>query len=83
MAYDEFAVLTDRMFRIVMDPSKRITENRDGFLEGDAMLLEVLRGFATIPRKLHGRSASYSANCAKPTRMGSTTTIRRNYPGGS
>ena len=42
MAYDEFAVLTDRMFRIVMDPSKRITENRDSFLEGDAMILAIM-----------------------------------------
>src|SRR5262245_5296353 len=56
MADDEFSMLAGRVLRIIVNPGERIAENCDRFLEGHAVLLEVLRGLSRIPGELQAHS---------------------------
>ena len=64
MADDDFPELLCRVCFVVEDASQRIAEHRSGFLETNAVLLEITVTFSLVPLKLHKPSiALLAASC--------------------
>lgn len=55
MAYDDFALLANRMHRIIVNSSERIAKDCCRLFKGDTMLLEVRVRLPWVPDELHAR----------------------------